>query len=135
MVFVDSNVFIAIWDKDNAFHDRAVAKSKQLEKTGESIVISNIIIYEVATVLAMRVAKSKSREFLSSIEHNPMQTIFVDGRIDSEAKEIFQKITDKDVSFFDCTSFAIIEQFGFKKVFSFDKDFLKYGQRRGWEFV
>lgn len=135
MVFVDSNVFISIWDKDNINHKIAVIKSRDLEKIGESIVISNIIVYEVASVLAMRVSKLTSLDFLKNVEKSQIEVVLISDQLDKLAREIFKKIKDKNVSFFDCTSFAIVERHKIDKVFSFDKDFRKFGKNSGWQFV
>ncbi|MBI2326809.1 PIN domain-containing protein [Candidatus Curtissbacteria bacterium] len=135
MVFVDSNVFIAIWDLDNIHHQIAYEKSRNLANEGEPVVISNIVIYEVATIMAMRLSKQKSLAFLDSIRKSEFKIIFIDQQIDRLAHDIFEKIKDKNVSFFDCTSFAIIQKFDIGKIFSFDKDFLKYGKNLGWQFV
>ena len=38
---------------------------------------------------------------------------------------IFCRYKDKELSFTDCTSFAIMEKFGIKNAFAFDEDFDK----------
>lgn len=135
MIFVDSNVFISLWDKDNVNHHKAREKSKRLDVAGGKIVISNIVVYEVATILAMRVSKLKALDFLGFVDSGRVDVIFVDEEVSKRALKIFIGIKDKNVGFFDCTSFAIIEKYGIGEVFSFDKDFAKYGKNLDWKFV
>ena len=40
---------------------------------------------------------------------------------------IFCRYKDKEFSFADCTSFALMEKFGIKNAFAFDEDFEKMG--------
>ena len=47
-----------------------------------------------------------------------------------EAWEIFKKYFDKDFSFTDCTSFAVMKIRKISEVFSFDKHFEQYGFKR-----
>jgi hypothetical protein len=43
--------------------------------------------------------------------------------IEASAKLIFRRFEDKRLSFTDCTSFALINQFGIEAVFAFDEHF------------
>lgn len=127
MIFVDTSALISVWDHDNINHKQAFNKSIELKKTNQQLLTSNIIISEVLTVLSMRVNKKKALEFGKEIEKSNLIINFVNQDLHQKAWEIFLKIKGKNVSFFDCTSFAIMEDLGIKKAFSFDKDFKKYG--------
>jgi predicted nucleic acid-binding protein len=47
--------------------------------------------------------------------------------LEKEAFRIFEKYTDKRLSFTDCTSFALMKRLGISKAFAFDEDFLAVG--------
>ena len=47
--------------------------------------------------------------------------------IENKACGIFSKYEDKELSFTDCTSFAIMEKFGIRNAFAFDDDFERMG--------
>lgn len=127
MIFVDASALISVWDHDNINHKQALNKSIELKKTKQQLSSSNIIIGEVLTVLSMQVNKKKALEFGKEIEKSNLIINFINQDLHQKAWEIFQKIKGKNVSFFDCASFAVMEDLGIKKAFSFDKDFKKYG--------
>jgi uncharacterized protein len=43
------------------------------------------------------------------------------------AKAILLRYTDKDFSYVDATSFAVMERFGLQTAFTFDEHFVQYG--------
>jgi len=47
--------------------------------------------------------------------------------VEEKAWVVFKKHKDKRYSFTDCTSFALMEEFGVKNAFSFDRNFEQYG--------
>lgn len=124
MIFIDSNAFIAIRNKRHPLHGKAIRISSQII---EPLVCTNIVIAETLTILSMRVNKSIAIQFGKEIKQQNIQIVHIDEIYQEKAWNIFQKIKSKDVSFFDCTSFAVMESFNIKKVFSFDEDFKKYG--------
>ena len=54
-----------------------------------------------------------------------VKMIKVTEEIENNAWGIFCRYKDKELSFTDCTSFAIMEKFGIKNAFAFDEDFDK----------
>ena len=127
MIFVDSNAFIAIRNLNHPLHQPAIRISSHLVNENGYLITTNIVIAEVFTVLSMRVNKMVAVQFGKDLEKQEMPIVFIDEFYHRKAWEIFQKIKDKNVSFFDCTSFAVMEDLGIHKAFSFDKEFKKYG--------
>lgn len=50
--------------------------------------------------------------------------------LEDQAWEIFAHYDDKDFSFTDCTSFAVMRQLGITTVFAFDEHFEQFGFMR-----
>jgi predicted nucleic acid-binding protein len=46
---------------------------------------------------------------------------------EARAREIIRHLSDKDYSYTDATSFAIMERLHIKEIFSFDQHFAQYG--------
>lgn len=126
-VFVDSNVFIALANKDDYLHQKAKILKEKLRKEKARLVISNLVLAEILTVLSIRVSKKKAVEFGELVFKKSKQLIII--RATSSLEELafsyFKKIKSKNVSFVDCLTLAIVEVFGIKRVFSFDKDLLQ----------
>lgn len=43
------------------------------------------------------------------------------------AREVFERYADKQWSFTDCVSYAVIERLGIKQTFAFDRRFRQFG--------
>lgn len=133
-VFVDASAYLSVLNKKDSNHRKALKISQQFFKGGGELITSNIVIYEVCTVLSLRIDKKLAFEFRETLENSQTAVIYLNRQIENKAWEIFQKQTSKNVSFFDCTSFAVMEELGIKSVFSFDGDFKRYAQRTGISF-
>lgn len=56
-----------------------------------------------------------------------IRIIHVTDKIEDQAWKIFEQYDDKDFSFTDCTSFAIMENENIQNAFTFDRHFTQYG--------
>lgn len=127
MIFVDTSAFYALYNFKDPHHLSATRIAEKIEKARIPKVSSNIIISETLTLIAMRINKEKALLFDKTFPDMNIQLVLIDQNLHDKALLIFRKIKDKDLSFFDCTSFAVMEALGIKKAFSFDVDFEKYG--------
>lgn len=125
-VFVDSSALIALWNKDDSAHELAISKASKLQLEENSLIVSNIVVGEVLTVLSMKLGINRANKFWEYVANNKLKVVFVDEDIFDKAWDIFEKRTSKNLSFFDCTSFVVINEFNIDKVFSFDSDFKKH---------
>jgi len=130
-VFVDASAYLSVLNKKDFNHKKALKISQELFESGGEFVTSNVVIYEVCTVVSLRIDKKLAFEFREAIYNSQTVVVYLDKKTENRAWEIFQKQTSKNVSFFDCTSFAIIEELGIKSVFSFDGDFKNYARKSG----
>lgn len=133
-IFVDASAYLSVLNKKDGNHKKALKISEELFLGGGEFVTSNIVIYEVYTVLSLRVDKKLALDFKEIIERDQTEIIYLDKKLENIAWDIFQKQTSKNVSFFDCTSFAVIRDLGIRAVFSFDSDFKSYAQKEGVSF-
>lgn len=128
-IFVDASAYLSVLNKKDSNHERALKVSEELFLGGGEFVTSNIVIYEVYTVLSLRVDKKLALDFKEIIDRNQTEVVYLNKKLDSLAWDIFQKQTSKNVSFFDCSSFAVMRDWGIRAVFSFDSDFKSYAQK------
>lgn len=127
MIFVDSNALIAIRNVNHPLHQKALFISRNLAQQRENLITTNIVISEAITILAMSVNKALAIQFGEEINSQRLPIVYIDQRYHQKAWEIFKQVKDKNVSFFDCTSFAVMRDLEIQKAFSFDKDFQTCG--------
>ncbi len=56
-----------------------------------------------------------------------LEVLWVDQAVEHTAWNIFEKHADKDFSFTDCTSFALMQTEAMRNAFAFDRHFNQYG--------
>ena len=126
-VFIDTNVFVAELTNDDSLHDRALRLIARIEGMGMHEVTSNAVISETITILSQRVAKKTALIFADFIYGNEanVEIITVDRHIEDEALKYFHKAKSKNISFCDCTTLAILKEYGLAQIATFDSDFKK----------
>ncbi|MBI2591575.1 MAG: PIN domain-containing protein [Candidatus Brennerbacteria bacterium] len=124
-VFIDSNVFIAELNKDDALHSRAKTLLRYIEKQELSAVTSNFVINEVITVLSQRASKKAAIAFADFIYSNDVAVdiIAINKHIEIKAVEYLKSLKSKNVSFCDCATLAVLDLFAIGNLATFDKDF------------
>ena len=133
-VFVDASVYVAIRNKNDSNHKKALILSQELFQKKAEFITSNIVIYEVYTVLSMKIDKATALGFHDRILKENLPIIYMTEELEEEAWRMFEKEKSKNVSYFDFTSFAIIKNLKIKSMFSFDKDFKRFAKREGLNF-
>lgn len=124
-VFVDADAFVGLTVPTDAHHETAVSLVKILKNKKAQLFTSSDVLKEAATVISQRGNHKAAVEFLRKIISGEVSVtvIFVDEEINQRGIEIFTKQASKNVSVFDCTSFAVMEKFKIEYAFSFDKHF------------
>jgi predicted nucleic acid-binding protein len=128
MVFVDTGAFLARYLSNDAYHPRAVAMWKRLRR--ESLVTSNHVLDETLTLLARRAGGRFAADRADSIYASDVLEILHSTREDEiEAIRLLRKYSDRQVSFTDCISFALMKSRRISAVFTFDLHFQRAGFR------
>lgn len=127
-IFVDTSAWLALDDKNDRYHNKAVAKSSEIKRQRIEIITSEYIIDETITLIRYRVSHQAAVIFGDSLLNSSIVRI-VDVTDEDRIKtwEIFKKYEDKELSFTDCTSFVLIKNLRLQKVFTFDKHFKQMG--------
>lgn len=127
-IFIDTSVLIALNNIEDPTYARALHVSKNIFSKSVEVVTSNHIISETLTVLSQKVSHQSAIDF-KELWAPKIEVIHINEVLEEIAFEIFKKLTSKNVSFVDCTSFALMKQLGITTAFTFDKDFKKQGFR------
>lgn len=131
-IFADSSFLIALYDNSDQYFQKAHFLLSSIKKDAPQVIISDYIYDETLTFL---LTTHKHYGFIRAqtfdrdvIEKEFCDVIFIDNSLFYKAREIFNRYNkDKVWSFTDCTSFALMEDYGLRQVLSFDKNFTQKG--------
>ena len=127
--FVDSGAFYASKDPSDQNYNKANDFMQEVKRSPISkFITSNFIIDETITLIRMKLGHSAAVKFGRQIRKSRVvKIIHVTEKIEERAWKIFERYSDKDFSFTDCTSFVIMDIEKIRNVFTFDKHFARYG--------
>jgi predicted nucleic acid-binding protein len=124
-VFVDTSAFFAGLNPRDADHDGAVATFTALATDGRPLTTSNLIVAEAHALILRRMGRDVAAAWLDRTED---LNIVFETEEDSEAgRDIIARYSDKEFSYTDAVSFAIMERLGISVAFAFDDDFRQCG--------
>jgi len=127
-IFVDTSAWAALYDRSDVNHDAAAGFLRGLKGRRVALITTDYVLDETLTLIRMRVGHTKAVDFGRWIfESEAVEVEEIDGDLWREAWEIFVRYSDKDFSFTDCTSFALMRRMGLSEAFSFDKHFSQFG--------
>jgi len=129
-IFADTSALFSLIDRTDRYHKKAIELSKKTRKENLEIVISDHILSETITLVRNKIGFPQASLMGIKLFDSRITTlIIVDENILKMAWDIFLKYTDKDFSFVDCISFAVMKQTGIDTAFTFDHHFVEIGFR------
>lgn len=121
MTFVDTGGWAAFFVSEDADHRAAVA---WMRENNDLLVTSDFVVDELLTLLKSRFSVASAVQAGEALWADSLSAVvFLSPSDIAEAWRIFRRYTDKDWSFTDCTSSAVMKRLGIRRVFSFDQDF------------
>jgi predicted nucleic acid-binding protein len=128
VIIVDSDAFIAIFDKNDALFQDAFSLLNKIDAAGATLLYPSTMIAEATTTFQRKLTNQaavthiinriKAREFI--VEQVNQATI-------DEATKVFQPTGSKQNTFFDAIVAAIAKKHTARAVFSFDTWYEKVG--------
>ena len=123
-VFVDASYYIALLNSRDTNHNKALAFAEQYSEN--KYLTSYAILGEVLTVGSQRYSRQITIRFAEKIMNSSTVVVLEEQDVVDSAFRIFEKIKNKNVSWVDCYSFAIMKKYRIRKALSFDLDFQKF---------
>jgi predicted nucleic acid-binding protein len=120
-VFIDASAYIALLKPSDPHHRQANRLIKKFKKNRPLTTYS--ILGEVLTVGSMRVDKINTIKFVEDIQQGPALLIRENEELWNLTFNLFKKIPSKNISWVDCFSRVIINQYRPQEIFTFDKHF------------
>jgi predicted nucleic acid-binding protein len=126
VIFVDTSFWIAIRLPRDERHAEAVALLDGHQ--GESLLTSNHVRGETWTFLRRKAGHSSAVHFLERVERTArLSTVFIDEQLEAQALRWLRRHDERDYSFVDATSFALMRSLRIKEALAFDGDFAAAG--------
>lgn len=124
-VLWDSSAILALLDADDADHGTAVAVARQIASERRPSFVTNYIEAEAHALLLRRLGRVIAREWLLI---GGLAVVRALPEEEQGAKEILARYTDKDWTFCDAVSFALLDARRIRRAFTFDHHFQQYGR-------
>ena len=126
-IFIDTSFFKALIDEKDDFHSGAVQILTSLEKDKANLVTTNYILDESITLLRIRCGIDRVKDLRRSLaELKPLKIYRVFAQDDAKAWNWFWNDWS-NLSFTDCTSFAVMKRLDLTHVATFDQHFKRAG--------
>ena len=122
MIFVDTSFWIAWARADDARHEEATALI--VEHGHDSLLTSNHIRGETWTFLQRRYGHRAAVGFLDRLERSSrLRIVFLPEELEDEAWRWLRRHDEREYSFVDATSFALMRSLKIRRALTFDGDF------------
>ncbi len=127
-VFVDSAGFLALWDAGDEHHRAAVRLQEELARKRRHFVTSEYVVDETVTLLLMRHSHAAAADFLETVEHSEaLRLEWIGPERFYAGAALFRRHQDKEWSFTDCVSFALMRELRIREAFTTDHHFRQAG--------
>jgi predicted nucleic acid-binding protein len=125
---MDTAGFLALWDAADEHHARAVQLQSELSRKKRRFLTTDYIVDETATLLLVRHSHAAATDFLkTTLESKSLRLEWIDSERFQAAAELFQRHDDKEWSFTDCVSFALMHELKIRDSFTTDHHFSQAG--------
>jgi predicted nucleic acid-binding protein len=123
--FVDTGFWVALLVPKDSHHREAAALWK--EPLG-SLLSTNHVLGETWTFLRRRAGHAAAVSFLDAAQKSPRLTLtHVDDALEAQALRWLRRHDEREYSFVDATSFAVMRQQRLSEALAFDGDFAAAG--------
>lgn len=129
MIFIDSDVYLALNLSEDTNNEKAIRLTKQILASHEPKVTSWDVIGEVSTKLRYHFSRTIAEAFIQTMMRSDTTIQFVDESIFRDIVALFLRQSSKNVSMTDCANMVIARKMGITTFFSFDHHYEQNGFR------
>ena len=124
MIFIDTGAFVARHVRGDQYFKIAAKIWNQILQNKTRCFTSNFVLDETATLIARKAGYKFSAQVMKSLyASSRLEILRPTPEIELKAVDLFGKYADQEVSFTDCTSFALMHAHRLTQVFCFDRHF------------
>ena len=125
MIFVDTGAFYAAINQNDENHKEATVLFHKATEEEWRLITSNFVVAETHALILSRLGRNLAVAWLRSI---PATIIRISKADEERAKRIIFGYRDKEFSYCDASSFALIERLRIREAMAFDSHFEQYGK-------
>jgi predicted nucleic acid-binding protein len=126
MIFVDTSFWIALRNRRDDHHGEARALYRLRADSG--FVSTNHVRGETWTYLRRKAGHGAAVSFLDMVERSPrLRILTVEPKLEKEALRWLRQHDEREYSFVDATSFAVMRSQRIRETLAFDGDFAGAG--------
>jgi hypothetical protein len=127
-LFVDTSGWVACADEADQAHSDAVAARDGWLERGGLLITTDYITDETLTLLRIRLGIDAAETWWSQIDGSSrLRWEFIGPDRADAARSILFRYRDKDFSFTDCTSFAVMRELKLREALAIDHHFSQMG--------
>jgi len=127
-VFVDTSGFYAALNRKDVAYREARHLFRQAREERWFLFTTNFVIAETHALILTRRGRDRAWQFLRSLYAGRTNVIRVEEGDERRVRSIIEMYRDKDFSYCDAISFAVMERLGISEAISFDEHFRQYGK-------
>lgn len=122
-IFIDTGAYLGHFNKRDTYHEPAAHIWYTLRAQMPSLITTNHVLDELATLLARRTSYEFSAMKIQEIYQSDTDITRPSEEEELKALTYFKKYADHKISFTDCLSFVVMKNLSIKQVFTFDQHF------------
>ena len=128
MIFVDTSFWIALRLRRDARHEDALTLLRR--HADDHLITTNLVRGETWTYLRRRAEHSSAVDFLDALDRSPrVRVVTVPSELEDDALAWLRRHDERQYSFVDSTSFALMRSLRARDALAFDGDFSAAGFR------
>lgn len=125
---MDTSAFVALEYPYDQHHAGAKQFQARLKHDPIRLYTSNFVLAETYTWLRKRLGHAAAVRFGQWMRVSQIvETVRISPEVEDLAWDIFCRYDDKEFSYTDCTSFAVMQSMGLDTAFAFDQHFHQFG--------
>jgi hypothetical protein len=119
---------MACADRNDPAHARCIAVRDEKLRSGFLLVTTDYVLDETLTLLRLRLGLGAARDWWERVSQSPRVIIMeIDAELRRDALDWFFRYEDKNFSFTDCTSFALMRREKIRGTLTTDRHFSPAG--------
>ncbi len=127
-VFVDTSAFIAIGNKRDAFHLKAVELRQTLKNTGRKFVTTSAVLLEFGNAFSkIRLKPTAVKMIEAVIRSEKWNCVGLNDGLMDKGFDLYKRMSDKEWGLADCASIIVAHHMEINEIFTTDHHFEQAG--------